>query len=356
MIKKRILTILSSILVPALVGGIILKVFGYDPIEGYTALFRGAFIGKLNFGTTLERFGPILFLGLAFAITIKAKYFNIGAEGAFYVGALAAAGVGQIVGLPAIIHIPLTLLSGMVIGAIWQAVPGYLRAVHDVNEAVSTIMLNFVAILLSDYFILEVWEEITIASGRSKTIQTTAQFAQILKPSRVNTGIIFVILAVFFTYWLVHKTRFGFKLRSMGFNPFFASYVGFDVKKTLIIATAISGALAGLAGSVETMGTYYSMWLQFSSGTAFDGLLASLIAGNDIRFLPLTAFMIAAFKAGAAGMERMTGIPKALIDMFVPILIILLSMKQLYDISEIWEKIKKRLSRKPTEKNVITEG
>ena len=356
MIKKRIITILSSILVPALLGGVILAIFGYDPIEGYTALLRGAFIGKLNIGTTLERFGPILFLGLAFALTIKAKYFNIGAEGAFYIGALAAAGVGQITGLPMILHIPLTLLSGIIFGAIWQGIPGFLRAVHNVNEAVSTIMLNFVAIQLSDFFILEVWEEITIASGRSKTIQESAQFARILNPSRLSTGFFIVILAFLFTYWLVHKTRFGFKLRSIGFNQFFASYVGFNVKKTVIIATAISGAIAGLAGSIETMGTYYSIWLNFSSGTAFDGLLASLIAGNDIRFLPLTAFMIAAFKAGAAGMERTTGIPKALIDMFVPILIILLSMKELYDFSAIWEKIKKRISRKNAEKNLPMEG
>ncbi len=355
MTKKRLLTLLSSIIMPIILGGIILAVLGYDPVEAYTALLRGAFIGKLNIGTTIERFVPILFLGLAFALTSKAKYFNLGTEGAFYIGALAAAGVGQIVGIPKFIHIPLTLLSGIVFGAIWQVIPGFLRAVHNVNEAVSTIMLNFVAVLLADFFILELWQEIVVASGRSKTIQLSAQFAHILRPSRVNEGIILVFVAVIFVYWLVHKTRFGFKLRSIGFNPFFASYVGFDVKKTLIIATAISGALAGISGSIETMGTYHSMWLNFSSGTGFDGLLASLIAGNDIRFLPLTAFMIAAFKAGSAGMERTTGIPKSLIDMFVPILIILLSMKDLYDFSIIWDKLKSRFFPKSAKKPIRAE-
>lgn len=352
MTRNKIFTLLFSIIVPVILGGIILSVLGYDPIEAYTALLRGAFIGKLNIGTTFVRFGPILYLGLAFAITIKAKYFNLGAEGAFFIGALAAAGVGQIVGLPKIIHIPLTLLSGIFFGAIWQAVPGFLRAVHNVNEVVSTVMLNFVAVLLSEFFILEVWEETVMASGRSKTIQQSAQFASLLRPSQVSSGIFLVIVAFIFVYWLVHKTRFGFKLRSIGFNPFFASYVGFDVKKTIIIATAISGALAGMAGSIETMGTYTSMWLGFSAGTAFDGLLASLIAGNDLRFLPLTAFMIAAFKAGSAGMERTTGIPKSLIDMFVPILIILLSMKNLYDVSSVWDKLTVKFSRKSPKKPI----
>lgn len=355
MTRKRIFTLLSSIIVPVILGGIILFALGYDPVEAYIALLRGAFVGKLNIGTTLVRFGPILFLGLAFALTIKANYFNLGAEGAFYIGALAAAGVGQIVGLPKIIHIPFTLLSGIFFGAIWQAIPGFLRAVHNVNEVVSNIMMNFVAMLLSEFFILDVWEETKTASGRSVTIQESAQFTSLLRPSQVSTGIFLVIVAFIFVYWLVHKTRFGFKLRSIGFNPFFASYIGFDVKKTVIIATAISGAIAGMAGSIETMGTYTSMYLGFSAGTAFDGLLASLIAGNDLRFLPLTAFMIAAFKAGSAGMERTTGIPKSLIDMFVPILIFLLSMRDLYDISSVWDRLTGKFSRKSPKKPIKTE-
>lgn len=343
---KRIQKTISSFLLPALLAGVIIWVLGYDPIEAYTELFKGAFVGKFSLGTTLERFGPIFLTALAFAVSIKVKFFNLGAEGAFYWGALAAAGLGQIQGLPMYVHIPLTLLGGILLGALWQAIPGFLRAFYNVNEACTTIMFNYIAVMFSSYMVLNPWAETAVASGRSKSIAESAMFMRILKPSRVTTGIFLTIAVFFFVYWLIYKTRFGFKLRSAGLNAFFADYIGMDVKKTVVLTTAISGAIAGLAGSVETMGTYYSMYDMFSSGTGFDGLLASLIAGNDIKKIPLAAFMIAAFKAGALGMERNTGIPKSLVDMFVPILIILLSMKHLYDFSGLWERIKNKLTNK----------
>lgn len=344
--KKQISTMFFTIIFTIIFAGIVVSILGYEPKEAYTELIKGALYGKLNIGTTLQKYGPILLTALAFAVTYKAKFFNLGGEGAFYIGALAAAGVGQIQGLPMLVHIPLTLLSGVVFGGIWTAIPGVLRALKNVNEMVTTIMLNYVAILLSDYFLLNVWKEVEIASGRSKTIQESAQFAFILKPSRLSSGIYLVIVIFFFIYWLVHKTSFGFKLKTVGLNEWFANYAGYDVKKTLIIATVISGAIAGIAGSIETMGVYKSMYLQFSSGIAFDGMLAALIAGGHLKYIPITSFMVAAFQAGALGMERFTGIPKSLIDMFVPTLIILLSMKDLYDVPKIWESLKKRISKR----------
>lgn len=352
--KKQVLTMVFTIAFTIIFAGIIVSVLGYKPQEAYTELIKGALVGKLNFGTTLQKYGPILLTALAFAVTYKAKFFNLGGEGAFYIGALAAAGVGQIQGLPVLIHIPLTLLSGIVFGGIWTAIPGILRALKNVNEMVTTIMLNYVAILLSDYFLLNVWKEVEIASGRSKTIQESAQFAFILKPSRLSSGIFLVILIFFIVYWLVNKTSFGFKLKTTGLNAWFANYVGYDVKKTLIITTIISGAIAGIAGSIETMGVYKSMYLQFSSGIAFDGMLAALIAGGRLKYIPITAFMVAAFQAGALGMERFTGIPKSLIDMFVPTLIILLSMKDLYDVSKIRDSIKKRFDKNRDLKKMST--
>ena len=338
--SKTILRVLSSIVFPVAIAGIVLWLLGYHPIEAYTELIKGAFIGRLNLGTTLERFSPIFFTALAFAITIKAGFFNLGAEGALYIGALSAAGVGQIQGLPAVVHIPLTLLSGMLFGALWQMIPGFLRAFYRVNEMCSTIMMNYIATLFSSYMVLNPWVETQIATGRSKTIELSAQFPRILKPSRLTTGIFLTIIVFVFIYWLVNKTKFGFKLRSVGLNGFFSEYVGIDVRRTVVLSTMVSGAIAGMAGSVETMGTYYSMYDMFSSGTGFDGMLAALIAGNNLKMVPLTSFMIAAFKAGALGMERNTGIPKSLVDMFIPILIILLSIHRLYDVSGVFTKFR----------------
>lgn len=151
---KRIQKTISSFLLPALLAGVIIWVLGYDPIEAYTELFKGAFVGKFSLGTTLERFGPIFLTALAFAVSIKVKFFNLGAEGAFYWGALAAAGLGQIQGLPMYVHIPLTLLGGILLGALWQAIPGFLRAFYNVNEACTTIMFNYIAVMFSSYMVL----------------------------------------------------------------------------------------------------------------------------------------------------------------------------------------------------------
>jgi simple sugar transport system permease protein len=300
-------------------------VLGYSPVEAFRELFRGAFVGPFSFGSTLEQYSPILLTGLGFAICIKARYFNLGMEGCLYMGAITAGGIGLITGLPMAIHIPLGLICGAMAGAIWGGIPGYLRVRYDVNEACSTIMLNYVAVLFTSFMIFNVWVE-ALAIARTPVIEASARFARLLRPSRASYAIFLLIFVCLFIYWLVHKTSFGFKLQATGSNPFFSSYIGFDAKRTVFRTVLIGGGLGGFAGSIETMGTFYTVWDNFSIGTAFDGMLASLLAKNDVRKLPLTAFILASLRAGALGMERFTGIPKSLVDTLVPIMIILIAM------------------------------
>ena len=314
-----------------IIGALVIYVMGYDPIEAYRELFRGAFVGSFSIGTTLERFSPILLTGLAYAICIQVRYFNLGIEGCLYMGAISAGGIGLITGLPMIVHIPMGLVCGALVGIIWAAIPGLLRVRYNVNEACSTIMLNFVAILFTSYIVFNVWREVS-AIARTPLIQESARFVRLLKPSRASSALFLLIFVWIFVYWLVYKTSFGFKLRATGSNPFFSSYIGFDARRTTFLTVCIAGAIGGFAGSIETMGIFYCVWDNFSVGTAFDGMLASLIAKNDVRKLPLTAFMLAALRAGALGMERFSGVPKSLIDTLVPIMIILIAMEGIYEL------------------------
>ena len=319
-----------SVIAAFVVGAVIILIMGYSPVEAYTEMFKGAFVGKFSIGTTLEKFCPILLTGIGYAMCVQAKYFNLGMEGCLYMGAIIAGGIGLIPGLPAIVHIPLGLLGGTVVGAIWATIPGVLRVRFNVNEACSTIMFNYIAILFTSFMLYNVWREDS-AISRTPLIQKSAEFTRLLKPSRASSALFILILVVAFDIWLVYRTNFGFKLRSTGANSFFATYVGFDAKKIILLTVCISGAIGGLAGSIETMGVFNCVWDNFSSGTAFDGMLASLIAKNDIRKLPFTAFVLAAMRAGAQGMERFTEIPKSLIDTLVPLMIILVSMDGIYD-------------------------
>ena len=307
------------------IGGLVVFILGYSPMEAFRELFNGAFVGPFSFGTTLERYSPILLTGLGFAICIKARYFNLGMEGCLYMGAITAGGIGLITGLPMIVHIPLGLLGGTLAGAIWGGIPGFLRVRYNVNEACSTIMLNYVAILFTSFMIFNVWIEV-MAIARTPTIEESARFARLLRPRRVSYAIFLIVFVCIFLYWLVHKTSFGFKLQATGSNPFFSSYIGFDAKRTVLRTVCLAGSIGGFAGSIETMGTFYCVWDNFSIGTAFDGMLASLLAKNDVRRLPFTAFIVASLRACALGMERFTGIPKSLVDTLVPIMIILIAM------------------------------
>ncbi|MDR3230488.1 MAG: ABC transporter permease [Synergistaceae bacterium] len=324
------LNFILSLLLPFMLGAIIIALLGHDPQEAFRELFRGAFVGRLSLGTTLQKWVPVLLTGLAFCITSQVRYFNIGVEGCFYMGALFSAGAGFLItGLPAYLHISLCFLVGIFAGAIWATIPGMLRAWWQVNESCSTIMFNYVAIQFASFMIVNPWSAKSAAS-QTVPILPSAALSRLMPPSRANSGLFMALTLYIVVFWAIKKTRLGFKLRSTGGNPFFTDYIGFDTRRIVVLATAISGAVGGFAGSIETLGVYGNIIDGFSGWVAFDGMLAALISKNNLWLLPVYSFMIAALKTGALGMERFTGVPKALIDTLIAILIIFLTMENLF--------------------------
>jgi simple sugar transport system permease protein len=325
-----IFNFIFSLLLPFVLGAIVVALLGHDPQEALRELFRGAFVGRLSLGTTLQKWVPILLTGLAFCITSQVRYFNIGVEGCFYMGALFSAGAGFLItGLPWYFHIPSCFFAGVLAGSVWAAIPGVLRVYWQVNESCSTIMFNYVAIQFAGFMIVNPWSAKSAAS-QTMPILPSAALSRLMPPSRANSGL-FIALALYAAvFWIIRKTRLGFKMRSTGANPFFTDYMGIDSRRVVVLATALSGAVGGFAGSVETMGVYGNIIDGFSGWLAFDGMLAALISKNNLWLLPVYSFMIAALKTGALGMERFTGVPKALIDTIIAILIIFLSMDNLF--------------------------
>lgn len=333
---RSITGFLLSLAFSVALGAAIIALLGHDPLEAFRELFRGAFISKLGRGTTLQKWVPIMLTGLAFTITSQVKYFNIGVEGCFYMGALLSAGAGFLVtGLPWYLHIPLCFAVAVLGGGAWAAIPGTLRARWQVNESCSTIMFNYVAIQFATFMIVNPWSAKSAAS-QTVPILPTAALSRILPPSRANTGLFMAFVLYALVFWMIKRTRLGFKLRSTGANPWFSDYIGIETRRTVVLATFLSGSVGGFAGAIETLGVYGNIIDGFSGWVAFDGMLAALIAKNDLRLLPFYSLMIAALKTGALGMERFTGVPRALIDTLIAVLIIFLSMDNLFRLP--WRK------------------
>ena len=309
-IKNKYINIFISVIVCMFLSGVIISIMGEDPIEAYVQLFRGAFVGNFNLGSTLEKFVPLLLTGLAFIVASKVGVFNVGVEGELYLGAVTAAFMGYAVkGLPSILHIILCFLAAMIVGAAWAFIPAYLKAYFNVNEVCVTILMNYVAIYITSYLVNYPLSGHTGVS-QTPTIEKSAALMRILKPSRANIGLFIAIGVCILVYFIIKKTKLGFKIRSTGANPFFSDYVGIKSKKMMITGMLISGAIGGLAGAIEVMGIYGVFLDNFSLNIAGDGMLAALIAKGSFAALPVLSLFIAALKSGSLGMERYTCVPK----------------------------------------------
>ena len=334
---------IMSIIVAMIVGAVVIAIMGYNPLEVYGHLFKGAFVGKFNIGGTIERFVPLMLTGLAFAVASKVNMANVGVEGELYLGAMAAAWVGfTFTNLPKIIHIPFAFIFAMLIGALWAAIPAILKVYYKVNEVCVTILANYIAMHITSYLVNHPFSGGT-GVAQTPIINSTAMLTQILKPSRANTGLFISLAVLVFMFWLFYRTTIGYKLRSVGLNPDFSEYIGINPKRITISGMMLSGAIGGLAGAIEVMGIYGFFLDNFSPGIAFDGMLAALIAKSNFLMVPVISLFIAALKSGALGMERFTGVPKSLVDAIIAVFILLATMEGLF-------KIEKKLKEKNVKK------
>jgi simple sugar transport system permease protein len=327
---KTILPQLIAILIALFVGALVLLVTGFNPIQVYGALIIGAFGDMRGIGQTLAQATPILFTALAFLFAFKAGLFNIGAEGQFLIGAFASAVVGiSLNGLPSIIHIPLALIVGAVFGALWALIPALLKTELGAHEVITTMMLSYVALYVTGYLVNDVFKEPGWVA-QTPLIATSAELPRILPPTQLSASIFIGLILVFLTYYTLKKTVLGYEVRAIGFNPLAAENGGINVKKGLIIAMVVSGALAGLGGAGEVLGVHKRFIDGFSPGYGWDGLAVALIGGlNPIGSL-LASLLFGVLRSGGMTMNRVTGVPmdiitilQALIILFVaaPILI-----------------------------------
>jgi simple sugar transport system permease protein len=298
----------------------------------YSALFVGSLGGRYALSETVVQATPLIFTGLAVALGFRAGLFNIGAEGQLFAGGLAAAYVGfSWTGLPAPIHLPLALLAGFAGGAIWGFIPGFLKARTGAHEVITTIMLNFIALSLANYLLLNsLFRRPGRTDAISKPVAKGAQLPRLAGGSlRIHAGIIVALLVAWGVYWLLYRTTKGFEFRAVGSNPDAARTSGINVPRTYIVVMLLSGGLAGLAGANQLLGIQYSLAPGFSAGLGFDAIALALLGRAHPFGVVAAAFLIGLLRAGAIQMQVQTSIPVDIVGVLQALIIVFIAAPSL---------------------------
>ena len=339
---KGVLRILLILLMAMVIGAIVILLIGQNPLEAYGALIKGAFSGKRQFGTTLANFTPLLLTSFAFAIASKAGAFNVGVEGEVFLGGIAAAWIGINVHAPAPILIVLCFIGGALIGALWAFIPAALKAYWNVNEVCVTILMNYVAQYICNYLVSG---PMSAGKANAQSPDVQATLTQFMKPASVNTGLFIAIAIAIFLIWMMSRTRFGYQVRAVGTNPASAEFVGISPKKVLIRAMMLSGAIGGIAGTIEVLGVHGYYLNNFATGLGSNGMLAALIVKCNLPTIPIIALFLGILKSGAMGMQQATDVPKSIVDTITALFIIFATMETLFSFDRFFEKRRKNVSQ-----------
>jgi simple sugar transport system permease protein len=312
---KELIIPLLSIATSLIIGAVIIYASGANVLRAYGGLWQGAFGRPRAIAETFVIATPYILTGLAVAFGFKCGLFNIGVEGQLYAGAISAAFIGYAVrGLPHVIHLPLAMLVGVAGGAIWGAIPGYLKAKTGGHEVINTIMMNHIMLRLTDYLVKNPMLDREASIPRTPFIQETAKLPTLFPAFRLHWGFILALAAVFLIYFILQKTTVGFEIRTVGHNQKAARYAGMNVTKNFILAMAVSGGLAGLAGANEVLGLNHNLPAAFISGYGFDAIAIALLAkSNPFGIIP-SAILWAALRNGAGLMQIRAGISIDLIN------------------------------------------
>jgi simple sugar transport system permease protein len=336
-IANTIRRFLDSLLVPSLailtaiiLGGLIIVTVGGDPFAAYSGLIAGAFSTPKALSETAVWATPYIFAGLAVAVAFKGGLFNIGAEGQLALGAVVSALVGYALpqwlhaSLPAFIHVPLAVGLGMLAGALWAAIPGALKAYTGGHEVINTIMMNYIALNITSFLLngpMKDPDPLNVVA-RTPDIAISARIPPIFPDLRIHWGFVLALLVAVFIWWLLWKTTLGFEIRTVGANPDAAKYAGINVKRTIVITMALSGALAGLAGAIEVTALNYRHELGFSIGYGFDAIAIALLGKTNPFGVILAAILFGAMRNGGTRMQFLTQIPVDIISVIQALILL----------------------------------
>lgn len=288
-----------SVLLALAVGAVFLYISGRNPWEIYLSMFSGAFGTAYGLSETVVKAVPLMLAGLGVGLAFKMQLWNIGGEGQLYMGAFAAGGVALFFsGQPAWILLPAMFLAGCTAGGLWSLLPAVLRAYLSVNEIITTLMLNYVAILWVDYLVYGPWKD---PHGYNFPITATfpeAAWLPTFGSTRIHAGLIIGLFLAILFYVTIKYTRWGYEIRVIGSSPGAARYAGINITRNIILVMAVSGAVCGLAGMVEVSGIIHKLQHGLSPGYGYTAIIIAWLSRLNPIAIILTAFLFGGLQVG----------------------------------------------------------
>ena len=337
-------------LIAFVIGAVMLLLLGANPLEAYGALLKGAFGSGNAIAETTVKAVPLLLVALGICIAFRANVINIGGEGQMIIGALSATVIGlTFTDWPGWLVITLAMVFGFLGGAVWGAIPGALKAYFNVNEILSTVMLNAIAVQLMNYLLREPLIDPSQAELASKIPQTARllpafHLPRLAPPTRLHLGVVIAVVLAVLVYILLFHTTLGYRIRAVGQNPDAARYGGIKVKRQIVIALMLSGAFAGLAGAIQVYGLNYRMITDgsasgFTGSAGFNGIVAALFGQlHPLGAIP-ASFFFGALLVGANSLQRAMQVPSAFVIALNGLVVVFVVS------SEYWRRRRQRRRR-----------
>ncbi len=328
---KHIKKILSWALFPlilVLTAIVFIVASGANPVQALSIFIEGIFGNTYSFCEVFVKATPLILTGLACAVAFRTGFFNIGAEGQFYIGAIAAAAIALRASvLPPLLRIICAFAAGFIAGGLWSLIAAVFKLKFRISEIIVTIMLTYIAINFVGMAVRTFLQDPAGNMPQSEKLQSALTLPRLVTGTRMHLGFP-IALALSLTVWfLMEKTTWGYELRAVGFNPRAAQCCGISVAGGVVRAAMLSGGLAGLAGVIEVLAIQKKLLESFSADCGYTGVLIALLAANKPQYVPLVAIVYAAVTVGASTMQRRAGVPSAMVNVLIGVAVVMLLLR-----------------------------
>lgn len=327
--KQTLLDVLTILLLTLVISALLIVACGASPAEAAGLFVKGIFGTKSSLAEIFVKACPLILTGLGCAVAFRTGFFNIGAEGQFYVGALAATlvalGLPQV---PGVVRIVLCFVAAFVCGGLWALIAAVFKTRFNISEIIVTIMLNYIVINFLGYAVRSFLMDPAGNVPQSAKIDQAVQLPNLITSTRFHAGIVLAFVLAAVVWFLMEKTTVGYELKAVGLNPRAAACNGVPVVRSIISSAFLSGGLAAIAGSIEVLAIQKKLMEGISADCGYTAVLIALVAFNRPLGVVAVAILYAAMEVGASSMQRQLGVPSAIVSILIGVVVVLILAKE----------------------------